>query len=335
MQRTLTPRQLTPAGAGGGEQRTQLATPVSQAESDGGDMQKQLERQAGHAKAWRVSAFELQPVFLLPFPGLTGSPQTCQCLSLIIKYCRWSLRPSPAAAACPPASCRARHRRSEPPSSFTHTVQDKAHRLGDLIIKQEAQNKALQHQLAALQHAQAQALAAATDEHGADSVLGAADLASMRQQLVLARAQLEQQAEELEGARADYGTRQALLKEAAGAAQWWGEMLVLALGELHFGECLLLLPAQPIMYPTLTCAGVARREVLSLQGVNRELQAVADRLQQQNDALAAQLRATQTASSELGSTGGDGWGSAGPSPAKRHNDTALLQAMLRKQDGCA
>ena len=45
---------------------------------------------------------------------------------------------------------------------------------------------------------------------------------------------------------------------------------------------------------------------------------MAGRLQQQNEELAAQLRAM----------------GVGSSPAKRHMDSALLQAMIRKQDGC-
>ena len=83
-------------------------------------------------------------------------------------------------------------------------------------MKQEAANKELQRQLAALQDAQAAALQAAL-AGGEGEGLGPADLAAMRQQLVLAQAQLHRQAEELEAARADYDARQALLKEAAGA----------------------------------------------------------------------------------------------------------------------
>jgi hypothetical protein len=56
-----------------------------------------------------------------------------------------------------------------------------------------------------------------------------------------------------------------------------------------------------------------------MQAANHELQEVAGRLQQQNEELAAQLRAV----------------GIGSSPAKRHMDSALLQAMIRKQDGCA
>jgi hypothetical protein len=59
--------------------------------------------------------------------------------------------------------------------------------------------------------------------------------------------------------------------------------------------------------------------VLALQAANQGLQEVAGRLQQQNEELAAQLRAV----------------GVGSSPAKRHMDSALLQAMIRKQDGCA
>ncbi|EFN57871.1 hypothetical protein CHLNCDRAFT_141868 [Chlorella variabilis] len=168
---------------------------------------------------------------------------------------------------------------------------DKAHKLGDIIVKQEVQTKELQRQLAALQAAQAAALAAATADGGdASNALSAAELAAMRQQLVLAQAQLRQQSQELEAAKADYKQRQSLLKEAA---------------------------------------GTARREVLALQAANTELQAMADRLQAQNEALGAQLRAAHSAALE----GAGGSSSAGPSPAKRHTDAALLQAMLRKQDG--
>lgn len=96
---------------------------------------------------------------------------------------------------------------------------------------------------------------------------------------------------------------------------------------------------------TRRLAGAARREVLSLQAAHAELQGVAERLRQQNEDLAAQLRsatraAEAAAAAQLeeagyisGGGGTDGWGSAGPSPAKRHPDPVLLQAMIRKQDG--
>lgn len=58
--------------------------------------------------------------------------------------------------------------------------------------------------------------------------------------------------------------------------------------------------------------------MLALQAANQELQAVAGRLQQQNEELVVQLRAV----------------GVGSSPAKRHMDSALLQAMIRRQDGC-
>lgn len=173
-------------------------------------------------------------------------------------------------------------------------------------MRQETQCHALQRQLDGLRAAQHEALAAASaGAPDATQQLSPADLAAMRSQLVLAQAQLRVQAEELEAARADYDTRHALLKEAA---------------------------------------GTARREVLGLQDANRQLQAAAERLQKQNDELlAAQLRGAQAAL-EPGSGAGEGWGSAGPSPAKgwgsagpspakRHADTALLHALVRKQDG--
>ncbi|PRW56701.1 kinesin K39 isoform B [Chlorella sorokiniana] len=181
---------------------------------------------------------------------------------------------------------------------------DKAHKLGDVVMKQEAANKDLQRQLAVLQEAQAAALQAALA--GGGEALAPADLAAMRQQLVLAQAQLQLQEEELEAARSDYEARQALLKQAA---------------------------------------GTARREVLSMQAAHAELQGVAEQLRQQNEDLAAQLRsatraAEAAAAAQLeeagyasGGGGMEGWGSAGPSPAKRHPDPVLLQAMIRKQDG--
>lgn len=73
--------------------------------------------------------------------------------------------------------------------------------------------------------------------------------------------------------------------------------------------------------PAHSPAGAARHEVLKLQAANREHQAQANRLQLQNE----QLRATQ------GSGVGEAL-SAGPSPAKRHADATLLQAMVRKQE---
>ncbi|KAL4858661.1 M-phase inducer phosphatase 2 [Chlorella vulgaris] len=162
----------------------------------------------------------------------------------------------------------------------TKLWKDKAHKLGEIIVRQEAQTRETQRQLDTLLAAQAAALAAAT-ANGADT-LSSADIASMRQQLVLAQAQLQQQYKELEEAQANFKQQQSLLKEAA---------------------------------------GVARHEVLKLQAANREHQAQANRLQLQNE----QLRAAQ----------GGGVGealSAGPSPAKRHADATLLQAMVRKQE---
>ena len=85
--------------------------------------------------------------------------------------------------------------------------------------------------------------------------------------------------------------------------------------------------------------------MLSLQAAHSELQGVAERLRQQNEELAAQLRsamraAEAAAAAQLeeagyasGGGGDEGWGSTGPSPAKRHPDPVLLQAMIRKQDG--
>ncbi len=105
----------------------------------------------------------------------------------------------------PTAACR---------KTLAPRSQDKAHKLGDVVIKQEAANKELQRQLATLQEAQAAALQAALA--GGGEALAPADLAAVRQQLVLAHAQLQRQAEELDVARADYETRQALLKQAAG-----------------------------------------------------------------------------------------------------------------------
>lgn len=92
-----------------------------------------------------------------------------------------------------------------------------------------------------------------------------------------------------------------------------------------------LVPALDPASSTPPCAtGAARQEVLALQASNRELRGEADRLSRQAEALTAQLRASQLdrprSAEEL-------LGSAGPSPAKRHTDVALLQAMLRKKDG--
>lgn len=96
-------------------------------------------------------------------------------------------------------------------------MQDKAHQLGDIIVRQEAQTKDLQRQLGALQATQAAALAAATGDGGGNAApLSADDLSTLRQQLVLAQAQLLQQSEQLQDAQADYKQRQALLKDAAG-----------------------------------------------------------------------------------------------------------------------
>ena len=168
----------------------------------------------------------------------------------------------------------------------------------------------LQRQLAAVQQAQAAALAAATSGGaGDDAALTPGQLVAMRQQLAAAQAALQTQSKELEAARGEYQQRKELLREAAGAA---------------------------------------RREVLTLQSANSDLQAMADRLQQQNELLAAQLRSSGSGPGSGGSggsrpgsaaSGGEPaaatGGSAGPSPAKRHMDATLLQAMIRKQDGCA
>jgi hypothetical protein len=222
--------------------------------------------------------------------------------------------------------------------------QDKAHQLGDIIVRQEAQTKELQRQLGALEATQAAALAAATGsgEGGNPGVaLTPDELAALRRQLVLAQAQLRQQSEQLEGAQVDYQRRQALLKDAAGAVDRQVPVCCLpapavpacpAPTAVHASastECGCKLVRTRLVPPGT--AGAARREVLALQDANRELQALADRLQQQNEALGAQLRAARE-----GGGGGafGGPGSAGPSPAKRHIDSATLQAMLRKQDGC-
>jgi hypothetical protein len=82
-------------------------------------------------------------------------------------------------------------------------------------VRQEAQTRETQRQLDTLLAAQAAALAAAT-ANGADT-LSSADIAGMRQQLVLAQAQLQQQYKELEEAQANFKQQQSLLKEAAGA----------------------------------------------------------------------------------------------------------------------
>ena len=121
--------------------------------------------------------------------------------------------PPPAAAAC---------RRCLPPPPAANMrlpklpyLQDKAHKLGDILVRQEVQTKDLQRQLATLQEAQAAALAAATAVDGAQ--LSDGDLSAMRQQLLLAQAQLQQQSVELEGVKTDYDQRQLLLQGAAGA----------------------------------------------------------------------------------------------------------------------
>lgn len=180
-------------------------------------------------------------------------------------------------------------------------LQDKAHKLGDIVVRQEAATRELQRQLAAVQDAQAAALAAATGEAAPAAPPSPQQLSAMREQLALAQAALAAQAAELKAAQTDYERRKGLLKEAAGAA---------------------------------------RREVLALQEANAQLQGVADHLQQQNGLLNAQLREAcsrpGSASSDagLGSLGSVAL-SAGPSPAKRHMDSAMLAAMLRKQDGWA
>jgi hypothetical protein len=94
-------------------------------------------------------------------------------------------------------------------------LQDKAHKLGDILVRQEVQTKELQRQLATLQAAQSAALAAAMADDGAQ--LSDGDLSAMRQQLLLAQAQLQQQSQELQGVKADYDQRQELLQGAAGA----------------------------------------------------------------------------------------------------------------------
>lgn len=170
------------------------------------------------------------------------------------------------------------------------------------MVRQEAATRELQRQLAAVQNAQAAALAAATGASAASAdPPSPLQLSAMREQLALAQTALAAQAAELHAAQAEYEQRKGLLKEAAGAA---------------------------------------RREVLALQEANTQLQGVADRLQQQNDLLNAQLREARSrpgsATSEAGAPGGSGEAfSAQPSPAKRHMDSAMLAAMLRKQDGWA
>ena len=217
------------------------------------------------------------------------------------------------------------------------------------MIKQEAANKELQRQLATLQEAQAAALEAALA--GSNEALAPADLAAMRQQLVLAQAQLQRQAEELEAAQADYEARQELLKQAAGGCDTvcWpsggpGLQSIMHARVMPGSPCSQSVPTTPPPCPSHHRTGTARREVLSLQAAHAELQGVAERLRQQNEDLAAQLRsATRAAeaaaaaqleeSGYISGGGNEGWGSAGPSPAKRHPDPVLLQAMIRKQDG--
>lgn len=87
-------------------------------------------------------------------------------------------------------------------------------------MRQEAENLELQRQLGALQRAQAAAVAAAAAAARPGSTTAPplpGELEGMRRQLLAAQAQLEKQTEELEAARADYDTRQTLLKQAAGA----------------------------------------------------------------------------------------------------------------------
>ena len=301
MQCTLTPRQTPPPGGGSQADPSPLslaATPSGSLAGNGGDLHTQLQRSQAKATAWKASAQTA-----LELPGAPGPFRPCSRFGGASDRARRSDRPPrglPAPAAC--RACRPSPANDSPrtlppgPPSWPCSKQDKAHRLGDLIVKQDAQCQALQRQLDGLRAAQQEALAAAA-AGDADAALSPADLSAMRGQLALAQAQLRVQAQELEAARADYGTRQELLREAAGAA---------------------------------------RREVLALQDANRSLQAAAERLQRQNDELAAQLRGAQAAPEPGGGSGaGEGWGSAGPSPAKRHADTALLHALVRKQDGCA
>ena len=145
----------------------------------------------------------------------------------------WWRRCSLHGALSPPTPfhrhCRCRHCRRRRAPWTCLLLQDKAHKLGDILVRQELQTKDLQRQLATLQEAQAAALAAATADDATQ--LSDGDLSAMRQQLLLAQAQLQQQSEELEGVRADYDQRQALLQGAAGAAA------LHSLACMHMLEC--------------------------------------------------------------------------------------------------
>ena len=196
-----------------------------------------------------------------------------------------------------------------PPATTLARLQAKAHMLADIIVRQDGQVKELQRQLAAVHAVQAEALAAATAADAGTGVpsapLGPAQLDAMRRTLAMAQVALQQQAAQLEGTKAEYGMRSALLQEAAGAA---------------------------------------RREVLALQGANGELQALADRLKLQNGQLAARLKEAVASCSDVACGAAEGGAASVPaatissssltaSAKRRHLDPALLQAMLRRTEG--
>ena len=206
MQRTVTPRSslATPPGAG----QASLHTPASQAaQTPGADEHEPAEeRHRRKAEAWKVQ-----------LPAELGSLKAAPpALPWRLQYRRGDpvLPDRRAVDSTLPPAAAANRRPSTSPAPVHLPPQAKAHKLGDIIVKQEAQNKELQRQLGVLQVAQEAALAAAL---GDDAPLSADDVAAMRQQLALAQSQLQQQVEELAAARAEHETRKEMLREAAGA----------------------------------------------------------------------------------------------------------------------
>jgi hypothetical protein len=106
------------------------------------------------------------------------------------------------------------------------TAQEKAQLLATLMIAQEAENKQLKRQLAALQDGSHQPAAERTrppasgdsDSSHPGQQPSAQQLLQMREQLETARAGLQAQTEELRLVQEDYLARKKCLREAAGEA---------------------------------------------------------------------------------------------------------------------
>ncbi len=113
------------------------------------------------------------------------------------------------------------------PPLYLSCIQEKAHKLGRLLVRQEEQNLELQQQVSTLRAVQAVAATVAALQgagrrtHPGDDKnirLGVEELEQLRREVQDAKANLEKQSGELAAMKADYQMRHGLLRKAAG--QW-------------------------------------------------------------------------------------------------------------------